>query len=163
MGGGCILVDPHFLTSTLPGSEWTVSRPGRFTHVERDTGTHWIGGWVDPRAGMDDVEKRKIFDHTRTRTPTHRSSSPLPVAIPSTLSRIMLIYVNSYDQQDNITDWQDIKQYEGVIATSGMTSLPSFMKISPFSPSRCKGAWMSFLWNETNKKGRSFHKRDIEN
>jgi hypothetical protein len=21
-------------------------------------GTHWIGGWVDPRAGLDDVEKR---------------------------------------------------------------------------------------------------------
>jgi hypothetical protein len=23
-------------------------------------GTHWIGGWVGPRAGLDDVEK-KIF------------------------------------------------------------------------------------------------------
>jgi hypothetical protein len=21
-------------------------------------GTHWIGGWVDPRAGLDAVEKR---------------------------------------------------------------------------------------------------------
>jgi hypothetical protein len=24
-------------------------------------GTHWIGGWVDPRAGLDDVEKRKFM------------------------------------------------------------------------------------------------------
>jgi hypothetical protein len=24
---------------------------------ERVPGTHWIGGWVDPRAGLDDVEK----------------------------------------------------------------------------------------------------------
>jgi hypothetical protein len=28
---------------------------------ERAPGTHWIGGWVDPRAGLDDVEKRKFF------------------------------------------------------------------------------------------------------
>jgi hypothetical protein len=29
---------------------------GRFT-----SGTHWIGGWVDPRAGLDDVEKKKFL------------------------------------------------------------------------------------------------------
>jgi hypothetical protein len=28
--------------------------------------THWIGGWVGPRAGLDDVEK--ILDPTETRT-----------------------------------------------------------------------------------------------
>jgi hypothetical protein len=45
-----------FLTSALFGSEWSASRPSRFT-----PGTHWIGGWVGPRAGRDDVEKRKIL------------------------------------------------------------------------------------------------------
>jgi hypothetical protein len=40
-----------FFTSILVGGEWSVSRPGRFT-----PGTHWIGGWVDLRAGLDDVE-----------------------------------------------------------------------------------------------------------
>jgi hypothetical protein len=24
---------------------------------ERTPGTHFIGGWVDPRAGLDDMEK----------------------------------------------------------------------------------------------------------
>jgi hypothetical protein len=24
-------------------------------------GTHWIEGWVDPRAGLDDMEKRKFL------------------------------------------------------------------------------------------------------
>jgi hypothetical protein len=24
-------------------------------------GTHWIGGWVGPRAGLDDVKKRKFL------------------------------------------------------------------------------------------------------
>jgi hypothetical protein len=31
-----------------------------FTRGERAPGTHWIGGWVGPRAGLDDVEKTKI-------------------------------------------------------------------------------------------------------
>jgi hypothetical protein len=38
-----------FLTSALVGGEWSASHPGRFT-----PGTHWIGGWVNPRSGLDD-------------------------------------------------------------------------------------------------------------
>jgi hypothetical protein len=45
-----------FLTSAL-GGEWSLSlRPG-----ERASGTHYIGGWVESRAGLDDVEKRKVL------------------------------------------------------------------------------------------------------
>jgi hypothetical protein len=50
-----------FLTSALAGGEWSASRPGRFTPSERDPGTRWIGGWVGPSAGLDDVEKRKFL------------------------------------------------------------------------------------------------------
>jgi hypothetical protein len=50
-----------FLTSALDGGEWTASHPGRFTPGERAPGTHWIGGWVGPRADLDDVEKRKFL------------------------------------------------------------------------------------------------------
>jgi hypothetical protein len=50
-GSGCI--DPHFLNWALAGGEWSFSRPGRFTPGERAPGTHWIGGWVDPIAGLD--------------------------------------------------------------------------------------------------------------
>jgi hypothetical protein len=46
-----------FLTSVLVRGEWSASRHGRFTPGERAPGTHWIGGWVDPRAGLDDMEK----------------------------------------------------------------------------------------------------------
>jgi hypothetical protein len=28
---------------------------------ERAPGNHWIGGWVGPRAGLDDVKKRKFL------------------------------------------------------------------------------------------------------
>jgi hypothetical protein len=27
----------------------------------KSPGTHWIGGWVDPRADMDDMEKYKFL------------------------------------------------------------------------------------------------------
>jgi hypothetical protein len=50
-----------FLTSTLAGGEWSASRPGRFTPVEKVPGTFSVGGSVGSRAGLDDLEKRKFF------------------------------------------------------------------------------------------------------
>jgi hypothetical protein len=41
------------LTSALDAGEWSDSRPGRFTSRERAPGTHWLGGLVGPRAGLD--------------------------------------------------------------------------------------------------------------
>jgi hypothetical protein len=54
-----------FLTSALAGDEWSDSRPGRFTSGEIALGTHWIGDWVGPRTGLDDVEKRKYLTLSR--------------------------------------------------------------------------------------------------
>ena len=39
------------LTSVLDGVGWSTPRPGRFTPGRRP-GTHFIGGWVGPRAGL---------------------------------------------------------------------------------------------------------------
>jgi hypothetical protein len=50
-----------FLDLGTVGGQWLTSRPGRFTSGERAPGTHWIGGWVDLRAGLDDLEKRKFL------------------------------------------------------------------------------------------------------
>jgi hypothetical protein len=50
-----------FLTSALAGGELSVSRPSRFTPGERAPGTHWLGGWMDPRACQGDLEKRKFL------------------------------------------------------------------------------------------------------
>jgi hypothetical protein len=49
------------LISVLVGGEWSASSTGRFTPEERAPGTHRIGGWVGPRACLDDVEKRKFL------------------------------------------------------------------------------------------------------
>jgi hypothetical protein len=54
---GGVDVDIHILTSALAGGEWPASRPCRFTPGERAPGTHWIGGRVDPRAGLDDMKE----------------------------------------------------------------------------------------------------------
>jgi hypothetical protein len=35
--------------------------PAAFTPEERALGTHWIEGWVDLRAGLDDLEKTKFL------------------------------------------------------------------------------------------------------
>jgi hypothetical protein len=54
--GGVDVYIHIFLTSALAGSEWLASGAGRFI-----AGVHWIGDWVDPEAGLDDVEKRKFL------------------------------------------------------------------------------------------------------
>jgi hypothetical protein len=52
-------------TSSLPrvlaGCDWSASCPCRFTPGGRALCTHYIRGWVDPRAGLEDVEKRKFL------------------------------------------------------------------------------------------------------
>jgi hypothetical protein len=53
-----------FLISALVGGEWSASRPGCFNPGERDPGTHLTGGCLDPRAGLDDVEKKKFLTLT---------------------------------------------------------------------------------------------------
>jgi hypothetical protein len=45
----------------IDGIVWSPSRPGRFTSRERAPGTHWIGGLVGHRAGLDAMEKRKFL------------------------------------------------------------------------------------------------------
>jgi hypothetical protein len=52
-----------FLTLTLERNEWSVTRPGRFIPGEKSADTHWIRGWMGPRAGLDAVEKRNILHY----------------------------------------------------------------------------------------------------
>jgi hypothetical protein len=46
-----------FLTSALVGDECSASRAGRFIPREIAPRTYWIGGWMGPRAGLNDMEK----------------------------------------------------------------------------------------------------------
>jgi hypothetical protein len=54
---------------------------------ERAPGTHWIGGWVGPRAGLNVMVKRKIPSPT-----TQRESNPrTPIVQPTTTPIIIII------------------------------------------------------------------------
>jgi hypothetical protein len=64
------------------GTRWgrvvsITSRP-RFTPGERTPGTHWTGGWVVPRAGLDAETRRKILGLCRGSNPGRPVGSQSP-------------------------------------------------------------------------------------
>jgi hypothetical protein len=50
-----------FLTLALVGDEKSALHPSHFIPRERALNTHWVGGWMGPRIGLDDIESRKIL------------------------------------------------------------------------------------------------------
>jgi hypothetical protein len=47
----------HILfTFALVGGEWLASRPSAISPGKEPPRTHWIWGWMGPRAGLDAVE-----------------------------------------------------------------------------------------------------------
>jgi hypothetical protein len=64
-----------FTTSVLIGGEWSASRLGRASPPGKGPpSTHWIGGWMGPRAGVDTEARGTIL-------------SPLPGIEPRSLGR----------------------------------------------------------------------------
>jgi hypothetical protein len=57
--GGEGIISP-FSTSVLDDDEWSSSRYDHFTTEEWAPGIHRIGCWVDPRADLNTIEKRKM-------------------------------------------------------------------------------------------------------
>jgi hypothetical protein len=52
--------------TALDEGEWS-SRSDRFIPPGKEPSTHWIVGWVGPRAGLDIVEQRNIFPLPRMK------------------------------------------------------------------------------------------------
>jgi hypothetical protein len=87
MYGGLDVGIHVFLSSALVWSKWSVSPLAALPPGERAPGIHWIGGWVNLRIGLDDMEKLKFL------TLLGLELRPLgsPVAIPTTLPRLIKV------------------------------------------------------------------------
>jgi len=71
--------------------EWSTSRPGGFTPGKDSVlGTHRIGGWVDPRAGLEVVEN---LDPSEIQYPDRpaRSQSLYRLSYPGPRSITVLV------------------------------------------------------------------------
>jgi hypothetical protein len=66
MCGGMEVQLHAYLISVLDVGEWSASCPIHFTPRESVPSTHWIEGWLGPRAGMDAFVKRNatLIVHT---------------------------------------------------------------------------------------------------
>jgi hypothetical protein len=90
-GSGCI--DPRIFDLGTSW-RWVIS----FTtlplyHRERVPGTNWIGGWVGPISGLDDVEKRKLLSLPGLELRSLLLSSPLGSRYTDCAISAPLIYI----------------------------------------------------------------------
>jgi hypothetical protein len=70
------------LTLALEGCEWSASRTRRSASREKAPSTHWIGGWVDPSAGLALWITEQSLVPVQNQTPARSYL----VAIPTELS-----------------------------------------------------------------------------
>jgi hypothetical protein len=70
--------------------------PGRVVFWEITASTHWIGGWKDPRAALDAVEKSKFlapaWNLTRSLSRPVRSLVSILTELPIWPSALVIIY-----------------------------------------------------------------------
>jgi hypothetical protein len=51
---------PLFLTSAMNEIEWSASPLVALSRAKKASNTHWIGRFVDPKAVLEAIEKRKV-------------------------------------------------------------------------------------------------------
>jgi hypothetical protein len=76
----------HSLTSAVDGGELSASRTGRYFPRERTPGTHWMGGWEGPRAVLDTVVTRYVWQDV-----THKS---FPNYVQRNLHVVHSVFIN---------------------------------------------------------------------
>jgi hypothetical protein len=68
------------------GTKWR--RVARFTPTGEATGTHWIGGWVNPTAGLDPVKRRICYRCQESNPSSLRRLSEPPAGLDPVKRRI---------------------------------------------------------------------------
>jgi hypothetical protein len=86
--------------------------PAALTPGEKDSDTHWIGGWVGPRAGLEELEKWKFF-------PPLGSNTERVAAAVIFLTWIWEVLGSNLGRDTEFSDFrrfpQSKKEYTGII------------------------------------------------
>jgi hypothetical protein len=81
---------------------WVVNATPRSLYPRERPGTHSLGGWLGPRAGLDRCGKSRLH-----RDSILGLSSPYRVAIPTELSRPNVIIINNNNiNNSNVSHFQ---------------------------------------------------------
>ena len=81
---------PLILNLALDGGECLALCFGHFTPPGRNPNTHWIGGWMVPRAGPDTLENRKPLSLTGIKSMNCSACSL--VIVPTTVLKLTSIH-----------------------------------------------------------------------
>jgi hypothetical protein len=82
------------------------TRP-RFTPGERTPGTHWTGGWVGPRAGLDTEARGKILCLCRGSNPGRPARSQDTILTELPRLHFALVEGLKYDEENK---WEKDKE-----------------------------------------------------
>jgi hypothetical protein len=88
--GGVNVKISVLLTSARVGGEWSALHPCRVNPGETTPGTHWIAGWLDPRALLNNTENLKFLTLSGLVRPLSRAAR--------TKSLYRLYYRGSWDR-----------------------------------------------------------------
>ena len=88
-------------TLGLDRVEWLTSRPGPLTFSEGVTNTHRTGGWVEPRVGLDVLDKKKLLSLNVIEPRTEKSVAWAYCKYPCNIFRFVAVkdphYLSSHD------------------------------------------------------------------
>jgi hypothetical protein len=139
------------LISALGWDKWWASRFDRFNFSERITGNHWTGGWVDARACLPHLEKRKSLTLEGIEP---RSVHPTAYSLcNSVYDKNFFIKFEFADRQQSVSrrltnNASDTNDVNGVIHTSDCHTRAAFHchyhEYESINTLTCSSKWAQF-------------------
>jgi hypothetical protein len=154
MYGGVAVYLNAFVTVALDDVKWWASFPGRFIPKKSVLDTHWLGGWVGRRAGLDAVEKRKTYlisGHeprtvldTKTERLTDRQSKCDSDSEKTLTSSGNWGPVSTDVRLNGPNVWRQTQDYDLPWCNDMQKTI--FWKISPCGPLSSRSQWVTPRW-----------------
>jgi hypothetical protein len=104
---------------------------------EISTGTHWIRGWVDPRARLDSVKKRKILPLPGIE-PRQSGPSLYRLRSPDSIQRRVVRWLVNWRRCGRKRSWINLSPYP-CVSLEGLSIITKKLRIT--------GLWTS-IWTQ---------------